>query len=184
MVLGRRYAAPVRSTLSDMTKLIPRMYKIFASLFISILVVACAAQPIEYVPQKRFDRAIAQKVIEQILMEQPDGMRPNSVAFGPDYIGFDYGEVINTKGIATAASVTTNVAVGVANSETSVVQMKDRLYLNSELTTKIFSKRDYFVVQILRENGKLYRNVIARSESKARAFADSIESLRVKGVFD
>lgn len=145
---------------------------------IAILVVAliatagCAAQRVAHVPRS-IGHAEAREIIERVMFEQPGKHRPEAVAFAREYMVLRYGTV--SRGRATAVPVGT---MAIASGETVTTEAGKRLYFDTIAETRIYTKREWFVLDIVDASGHVMQRVYSRDETRARAFVDAIAALR------
>lgn len=134
-----------------------------------LLLSGCAAQQIPYAPEPTANKNDAQRIIEQVTMEQPTKYRPQNVLVTDDYIAFDEGYTGKTVGSATAIN---NTAVGYA--VTKGKNVGSRLYFNSLGVPTLYKKRGWFVVQLVDSNDQILKRLYTRDEAKAEALIDSV----------
>lgn len=144
------------------------------TLLIPLLLSACStAERVEYSPKSISNKAYATKIIEQVIMQQPDKYRPESLFINDDYIGFNDGYSSKTIGIGSAAqSNTPIIASGISTTKTK--SNNSRVYFNSLGPTTLWSKRSWYIIDIQNKTPSLIKRIYTRDQDNAKAFIDSI----------
>lgn len=146
------------------------MRTLIASLALAALV-GCA-QPLQH-SARAIDADAAHAIIEQVVMEQPQKFRPGGVSFTDAYIAIHKGYV--TRGRGTAIPVG-NLAVGSSSSVSR--EQNTLLYFDTIAATRIHTKRDWYVLDVVDREGRILQRVYCRDEDKARRFADAVSALK------
>ncbi len=144
-------------------------------LIIAILSVsACTATPYSYMPNPETDKMTAVKVIEQVIYEQHEKYRPESVFISDDFIAISKGTLTKSRAKGVGIAVTDNVVVGLGSTKTLIKGLNQRIYFNSLGQPKLYTKRGRYIAQINNESGRALLNVAVDNELKAKKFIDSI----------
>lgn len=157
--------------------------KIVLWLIAICLVFGCASVNTNYIPNAKYSRPDAIQIFEQVVMEQAPAIRPQGIYVSDQYIGFDFGEKVDQQSTGVVALPNPSIGVGVLNSESTIKQVTDRIYLNSIGQVSVYKKGNFYIIDLVNERNELYRHILTRSEEKAKAFADAVESLKTKKIF-
>jgi hypothetical protein len=134
----------------------------------------CAAQPLTH-STRAIDVDAAHAIIEQVVMEQPTKHRPGGVTFADAYIAIHKGYV--TRGRGTAIPVG-NLAYASGSSVSR--EQNTLLYFDTIATTRIHTKRDWYVLDVVDGEGRILQRVYCRDEAKARRFVDAVSALKAR----
>ena len=109
-----------------------------------LLLGGCASKIVEYQPVAVCD-AQARSVIEQVLMEQPQRLRPEHVVITDDYVAYGNGVISETNGFASAVPIGDG-AIAAGSSRTNSKALQTRIYFNSIGAVTLYPKRSRWVV--------------------------------------
>lgn len=138
------------------------------------IIEACTAQLVGYTKNKISDQDLAVRDIEQVFYEQPAKHRPESIVVTDDYLGLSSGTMVETKGLGFARGVSGNSLIGIGTSKSYINNIKERIYFNSIGKISLFQKRGWFIVQIQRSDGHVFRRIYTRDKGKAVNFISAI----------
>jgi hypothetical protein len=142
-------------------------YVILASLFLA----GCASTVAHQASPMTVTQA--QAVIEQVVMEQPPKHRPAAVVFTDAYIALSQGTVSNGRAVAVPV-----YGFAVANARSVSIERSTLLYFNTIADTRLHKKRDWYVLDVVDDEGRILQRVYCRDETKAHRFVDAIAALR------
>jgi len=144
-----------------------------------VFLVACSAKNVAYTPSPIISKEKAAQIIEQVLYEQPMKYRPVSVFISGEILGFSDGVSSKTKGGGVVLGNENGLAVGIGSSKTLTKEINRRIYFNSIGNPQLFTKRDWFIIQMVNKNNRVIYNVYTRDENKAKKYIDSINYMRI-----
>lgn len=144
-------------------------------IFIVLLLTGCAAKQVPYSPLEVVNKKVAANVIEQVVMEQPTKFRPEGLVVTDSYLGLSEG--YNSKVVAVGNySDASNLAVLSANVKLS--DINSRYYFNSISALELYSKRDWFIIQLKNDEKRVVKRFYTRSLEKAQRFIDSMNYMQ------
>ncbi|MEZ9468949.1 sensor protein [Vibrio lentus] len=144
-------------------------------IFIVLLLTGCAAKPVPYSPLDVVNKKVAANVIEQVVMEQPTKFRPEGLVVTNSYLGLSEG--YNSKVVAVGNySDASNLVVLSANVKLS--DINSRYYFNSISALELYSKRDWFIIQLKNDEKRVTKRFYTRSLEKAQRFIDSMNYMQ------
>lgn len=144
-------------------------------IFIVLLLTGCAAKQVPYSPLDVVNKKVAANVIEQVVMEQPTKFRPEGLVVTNSYLGLSEG--YNSKVVAVGNySDASNLVVLSANVKLS--DINSRYYFNSISTLELYSKRDWFIIQLKNDEKRVTKRFYTRSLEKAQRFIDSMNYMQ------
>ncbi|WP_122081327.1 sensor protein [Vibrio coralliirubri] len=144
--------------------------------FLVLLLTGCAAKQVPYSPSDMVTKEVAASVIEQVVMEQPLKFRPEGLVVTSSYIGLSEGHdskvvaVSNYNGASDLLLSSANVSLSDINS---------RYYFNSISDFELYSKRDWFIIQLKNDEQRVVKHFYTRSLEKAQRFIDSINYMKI-----
>lgn len=151
-------------------------------MLVLFMLTGCASKLVPYSPEPVNDEVKAAQVIEQVIMQQPDKHRPESVSITKNYIAFGEGLSSTTTGFSSGTATATVVgdrviagsgfSSGVANTTTKYVG--SRIYFNMLGKTYLYTKRDWFILDVRNKSNKRIKRVYTRDRNSAEAFIDSL----------
>ncbi|PML79989.1 sensor protein [Enterovibrio norvegicus] len=145
-------------------------------IFLAVFLTGCSAQQIQYSSIDMASKELAASVIEQVVMEQPTKFRPEGIIVSTSYIGLSEGH--NAKGVAVSNhNDITNLVVASANIKLS--DINSRYYFNSISKLELYSKRDWFIVQLLNEEKRVVKRFYTRNLEKGKRLIDSIHFMKI-----
>ncbi|SCU76776.1 conserved hypothetical protein [Cupriavidus necator] len=131
-------------------------------LLLPILLLAACATRIDYQPATVNN---PQVIVERVLYEQPDKKRPESVHVTDRYVEFGSGaRAVSTPGLTSVT--TTSIRKGT------------RLYYRSIAETRLFSKRNWFVVEPRSSGGRTLAQIYVEDELNAKRLMDALATLK------
>lgn len=136
---------------------------------------ACSSVLHPYTPTPEASQKNSRMIIEQIVMEQPRKLRPQSILINNEYLGLDYGVATNTKGFAIASAPLNNMAIGVGNKTTTTKFTGERIYFSSISALKIYKKGSRHFVLIQGGNDRVLKRIYMDSLKKAKRFNDALQ---------
>lgn len=134
------------------------MHRIWMVL-LTLLLTACASTQVDYSPQA-ISEADAYAVIKQVVMAQPQTLRPDSVYIDRHYMGF------NAPG-AAGKPVTTDAE-----------EAGERIYFNSIDSMHLYKLFGRYTVQLFRADGQALQGFAMDSQAQAERFIDAIQLYR------
>lgn len=137
-----------------------------------LLLGGCASKIVEYQPVTVSD-AQARSVIEQVLMEQPQSLRPEHVAITDDYVAYGNGVISETNGFAATVPIG-DWAIAAGSSRTNSKALQTRIYFNSIGAVTLYSKRSRWVVLPRNQAGSVINSSLVDTQSKAQRFVDAM----------
>lgn len=144
-------------------------------IFIVLLLTGCAAKQVPYSPLDVVNKKVAANVIEQVVMEQPTKFRPEGLVVTNSYLGLSEG--YNSKVVAVGNySDASNLVVLSANVKLS--DINSRYYFNSISALELYSKRDWFIIQLKNDEKRVTKRFYTRSLEKAQRFIDSMNYMQ------
>ncbi|MFA0613101.1 sensor protein [Vibrio splendidus] len=144
-------------------------------IFIVLLLTGCAAKQVSYSPLDVVNKKVAANVIEQVVMEQPTKFRPEGLVVTNSYLGLSEG--YNSKVVAVGNySDASNLVVLSANVKLS--DINSRYYFNSISALELYSKRDWFIIQLKNDEKRVTKRFYTRSLEKAQRFIDSMNYMQ------
>jgi len=144
-------------------------------IFIVLLLTGCAAKQVPYSPLDVVNKKVAANVIEQVVMEQPTKFRPEGLVVTNSYLGLSEG--YNSKVVAVGNySDASNLVVLSANVKLS--EINSRYYFNSISALELYSKRDWFIIQLKNDEKRVTKRFYTRSLEKAQRFIDSMNYMQ------
>ncbi|MFS1877790.1 sensor protein [Vibrio splendidus] len=144
-------------------------------IFIVLLLTGCAAKLVPYSPLDVVNKKVAANVIEQVVMEQPTKFRPEGLVVTNSYLGLSEG--YNSKVVAVGNySDASNLVVLSANVKLS--DINSRYYFNSISALELYSKRDWFIIQLKNDEKRVTKRFYTRSLEKAQRFIDSMNYMQ------
>jgi hypothetical protein len=144
-------------------------------IFIVLLLTGCAAKQVPYSPFDVVNKKVAANVIEQVVMEQPTKFRPEGLVVTNSYLGLSEG--YNSKVVAVGNySDASNLVVLSANVKLS--DINSRYYFNSISALELYSKRDWFIIQLKNDEKRVTKRFYTRSLEKAQRFIDSMNYMQ------
>ncbi|MEZ9455008.1 sensor protein [Vibrio splendidus] len=144
-------------------------------IFIVLLLTGCAAKQVPYSPLDVVNKKVAANVIEQVVMEQPTKFRPKGLVVTNSYLGLSEG--YNSKVVAVGNySDASNLVVLSANVKLS--DINSRYYFNSISALELYSKRDWFIIQLKNDEKRVTKRFYTRSLEKAQRFIDSMNYMQ------
>ncbi|WP_240493346.1 sensor protein [Vibrio coralliirubri] len=141
-----------------------------------LLLTGCAAKQVPYSPSDMVTKEVAASVIEQVVMEQPLKFRPEGLVVTSSYIGLSEGRdskvvaVSNYNGASDLLLSSANVSLSDINS---------RYYFNSISDLELYSKRDWFIIQLKNDEQRVVKHFYTRSLEKAQRFIDSMNYMKI-----
>ncbi|WP_158125212.1 sensor protein [Vibrio fluvialis] len=145
-------------------------------LFLVILLTGCAAKQIPYSPTDMVNTDVAVNVIEQVIMEQPIKFRPEGLIVTSSYIGLSEGQKAKVVAVGNYNEVS-NLLISSSNVKLS--DINSRYYFNSILALELYSKRDWFIIQLKNDEQRVVKRFYTRSLEKAQRFIDSINYMKI-----
>ncbi|MFS1901012.1 sensor protein [Vibrio lentus] len=128
-----------------------------------------------YSPLDVVNKKVAANVIEQVVMEQPTKFRPEGLVVTNSYLGLSEG--YNSKVVAVGNySDASNLVVLSANVKLS--DINSRYYFNSISALELYSKRDWFIIQLKNDEKRVTKRFYTRSLEKAQRFIDSMNYMQ------
>lgn len=144
-------------------------------IFIVLLLTGCTAKQVPYSPLDVVNKKVAANVIEQVVMEQPTKFRPEGLVVTNSYLGLSEG--YNSKVVAVGNySDASNLVVLSANVKLS--DINSRYYFNSISALELYSKRDWFIIQLKNDEKRVTKRFYTRSLEKAQRFIDSMNYMQ------
>lgn len=144
-------------------------------IFIVLLLTGFAAKQVPYSPLDVVNKKVAANVIEQVVMEQPTKFRPEGLVVTNSYLGLSEG--YNSKVVAVGNySDASNLVVLSANVKLS--DINSRYYFNSISALELYSKRDWFIIQLKNDEKRVTKRFYTRSLEKAQRFIDSMNYMQ------
>lgn len=144
-------------------------------IFIVLLLTGCASKQVPYSPLDVVNKKVAANVIEQVVMEQPTKFRPEGLVVTNSYLGLSEG--YNSKVVAVGNySDASNLVVLSANVKLS--DINSRYYFNSISALELYSKRDWFIIQLKNDEKRVTKRFYTRSLEKAQRFIDSMNYMQ------
>ncbi|WP_135454230.1 sensor protein [Vibrio echinoideorum] len=144
--------------------------------FLVLLLTGCAAKQLPYSPSDMVSEEVSASVIEQVVMEQPTKFRPEGLVVTSSYIGLSEGH--NSKIVAVSNyNDASNLLISSANIRLS--DINSRYYFNSILALELYSKRDWFIIQLKNDEQRVVKRFYTRSLEKAQRFIDSINYMKI-----
>lgn len=134
------------------------MHRIWIGL-LACLLSACTSTLVEYPAQTIAERD-AYRVIEDVVMAQPQTLRPTSLYIDRNFMGF------NEPAAAGQAVTADTKAAG------------ERIYFNSIDAVQLYKLRGRYTVQLFRVDGQAQRGFSMDSREQAERFVDAIEYYR------
>ncbi|MEZ8689474.1 sensor protein [Vibrio splendidus] len=139
-------------------------------IFIVLLLTGCAAKQVPYSPLDVVNKKVAANVIEQ-----PTKFRPEGLVVTNSYLGLSEG--YNSKVVAVGNySDASNLVVLSANVKLS--DINSRYYFNSISALELYSKRDWFIIQLKNDEKRVTKRFYTRSLEKAQRFIDSMNYMQ------
>lgn len=106
-----------------------------------------------------------QMIVERVLYEQPDKKRPESVHVTDRYVEFGSGaRAVSTPGLTSVT--TTSIRKGT------------RLYYRSISETRLYNKRNWFVVEPRSSGGRTLAQIYVEDEMNAKRLVDALATLK------
>ncbi|HSC83950.1 MAG TPA: hypothetical protein VLC30_10070 [Pseudomonas sp.] len=126
---------------------------------LALLVTACASTQVPYSPQAIGEEE-AYAVIKQVVMAQPQTLRPDSVYIDQHYMGFD--------------------APGAAGKPVTVdgEDAGGRIYFNSIDSLHMYKLFGRYTVQLFRADGQALQGFSMDSRTQAERFIDAVQRYR------
>ncbi|MEZ9425049.1 sensor protein [Vibrio lentus] len=144
-------------------------------IFIVLLLTGCAAKQVPYSPLDVVNKKVAANVIEQVVMEQPTKFRPEGLVVTNSYLGLSEG--YNSKVVAVGNySDASNLVV--LSSNVKLSDINSRYYFNSISALELYSKRDWFIIQLKNDEKRVTKRFYTRSLEKAQRFIDSMNYMQ------
>ncbi|WP_237769177.1 sensor protein [Vibrio parahaemolyticus] len=154
-------------------QVVSKMKKWF--IFLVLLLTGCVAKQVPYSPSDMVNTEVAANVIEQVIMEQPQKFRPEGLVVTSSYIGLSEGQ--NSKAVAVSNyNDASNLLLSSSNVRLS--EINSRYYFNSILALELYSKRDWFIIQLKNDEQQVVKRFYTRSLEKAQRFIDSINYMK------
>lgn len=143
-------------------------------LFVTILTLAaCAAKPIK--PAADSSSAVelssvqAAEIIERMFMEQSTKCRPENVVVSQSFIGLSTGTVTKSRGSAVGVPIG-NAVVGIGSNKSETQAINERTYFERLGEPALYTKRDWFIVQLRDVDNRSLKNVYTHYENLANDF--------------
>lgn len=150
--------------------------------FLLILLVCCAtscvAKKIVYTPNLAITSDEAKSIIEQILTEQPPQLCPESSVIAHDYIEMNYGTQTRTRDGSSGIIIFDGILLSRSDATQTTREIKKRIYYNTILECKIFSRGSWFISQVIDTENRVLHNFYCRNEVKAKRFSDALLHLK------
>ncbi|EJG0692429.1 sensor protein [Vibrio parahaemolyticus] len=143
---------------------------------LAFLLTGCAAKQVPYSPSDMVNTEVSASVIEQVIMEQPKKFRPEGLVVTSSYIGLSEGQ--NSKAVAISHyNDSSNLLISSSNIRLS--DINSRYYFNSIMALELYSKRDWFIIQLKNDEQRVVKRFYTRSLEKAQRFIDSINHMKI-----
>jgi len=139
-----------------------------------LLLSGCTATSIPYSAQLVQSDELAAKIIEQVVMEQPLKYRPEGVVITKDYLGVADG--IEVKGHSLSSGVVNSQLV-FSSINLKTLDVSTRYYFNSLSRLELYSKRDWYIVQLKNDEHHIVKRFYTRRLDKAERLIDSINHM-------
>ncbi|EHR5760287.1 sensor protein [Vibrio parahaemolyticus] len=141
-----------------------------------LLLTGCAAKQVPYSPSDMVNTEVSASVIEQVIMEQPKKFRPEGLVVTSSYIGLSEGQ--NSKAVVISNyNDSSNLLLSSSNIRLS--DINSRYYFNSIMALELYSKRDWFIIQLKNDEQRVVKRFYTRSLEKAQRFIDSINHMKI-----
>ena len=144
--------------------------------FLVLLLTGCAAKQVPYSPSDMVNTEVSASVIEQVIMEQPKKFRPEGLVVTSSYIGLSEGQ--NSK-VVTVSNYNDSSNLLLSSSNIRLSDINSRYYFNSIMALELYSKRDWFIIQLKNGEQRVVKRFYTRSLEKARRFIDSINYMKI-----
>lgn len=139
-----------------------------------LLLTGCAATQVQYSPEPMTNREDSERIIEQVIMEQSAKHRPESVLITDDYLAFGEGYSEKSTGLASGTRLGSNAVIGVGSSRTKGKAINSRLYFNSLGAPRLYTKRGWFIIQVVDNHNAVLKRYYTRDKHKAESFIDAL----------
>jgi len=146
----------------------------FIAVFV-VLLSGCTTAPLPYTPSTTMTIEDAKAFVEQILMEQPEKFRPQSVVFTESFFGTSDGTKTRGKSRGIAIPVG-DIAVARGRSEALYKELTTRVYYSSIGDIKRYKGR-WNIVDINNTDGHRILRAYTTNEGKALRFIDAVTTL-------
>jgi hypothetical protein len=148
---------------------------------VALLSTGCGHALVDYSPMPDMNRAQAERIIEQVFLEDYDqNQRPDAVLFADDYILLADGVVTRGTSVGGAALIGSG-ALMTGSSKYITKQAGLRIYYNSLGRSTLHTKRarnNRFAILIRNREGAHIRRVSTTNEQRAKQFLDALEYMR------
>jgi hypothetical protein len=152
-------------------------------MLLALALTGCGHALVDYSPRPDMSRAEAEKIIEQVFLEDYDQrQRPDAVLFDDEFILLTDGVVTQGSSIG-GATVIGHGALMTGSSKYTTRQAGLRIYYNSLGRSTLHTKRgreNRFAILIRNEEGSNMRRVSTTSEEKAKRFIDALAYMRAR----
>lgn len=148
--------------------------KRFIALVFFVLLSGCSATQVPYSPEPMTNREDSARVIEQVIMEQSAKYRPESVLITDDYLAFGEGYSEKSTGLASGTKLGSNAVIGVGSSRTKGKAINSRLYFNSLGVPQLYTKRGWYIIQVVDNHDAVLKRYYTRDKHKAESFIDAL----------
>lgn len=145
---------------------------------ISFFAVACIAKRLPYQADATMSAENSKAIVEQVLTEQKESVLQESFTFSTEYIELNYGTQRRVTGRSEGFVIVDGLVIGNTHNTETTKDLKKRIYYNSILECKLFSRGKWFIVQVVDTEQRVMHNFYCRNESKARKFGDALNSLK------
>ncbi|MCK6263950.1 sensor protein [Vibrio sp. ZSDE26] len=140
---------------------------VFLLLFLS----GCAAKHMPYSAKLELSGEAAVKIIEQVVMEQPLNYRPEDIVVTDSYIGLSDGLKTSSH---TMSNINEDSGMVLSSLKIEASDISSRYYFNSISALELFSKSDWYIVQMKNDENLVVKLFYTRSLSKAERLIDAI----------
>jgi len=153
--------------------MIRRNQYLAAMLLSGLIFSGCATQLQRPAIEKSISQNQSIAVIEQVLFEQYEKHRPQTVFITDEFIGLGYGMKTTSRSAGVVLFPNSNLLVGLGTTKSLSKDINERIYFNSVSEIRLYSKSDYFVIQVWTD--RVYKNIYTFNKAKANQFIDAIE---------
>lgn len=140
----------------------------------AFLLAGCTATQIPYSPETVTSKEDSERIIEQVIMEQPAKYRPESVLITDDYLAFGEGYSEKSVGMASGTKLGSSAVIGVGSSRTKGKEINSRLYFNSLGVPLLYAKRSWYIIQVVDNHDAVLKRYYTRDKHKAESFIDAL----------
>lgn len=149
------------------------MKKICTLLLMVTFLCSCTSTPVQIDAPIIMSDIDAVKIIERVFFEQSIKFRPENVVVTHDYIALAEGRESRSRGSVVALPAGETI-IGIGNNRTFTRDISTRIYFDSIGEILLYKKRDYFIIQIQDNGGRVIKNVYCRVEDLSNQFIGSI----------